>query len=57
MYVNRERYVKYTYVSLVEKLCYKKNGSMNCIISMHHDLKLWDLMHFLCHKHRDTSPL
>ena len=57
MYVNHERYVQYTYTCLIGTLCQEKNKGMTYIISICHDLILWDLMPFVCHMRQDTSLL
>lgn len=57
MYVNHGRYIQYMHACLIGTLSHEKKGKYD----LHHKyaprLKLWDLMHFVCHEHRDTFPL
>ena len=55
MYVNYKRYVQYTNARLIRTLCRKKIRGMTCIINLCHDLKLWNLVYFMCHMHQNSS--
>ena len=46
-----------TYVYLIRMLCHEKDGGITCIISICHDLILWDLMYFAGQVHQDSSLL
>ena len=50
MYDNVESDVMYTYTCLIGELCYKKNGTTLCIITMYNVFELWNLMHVTCRK-------
>ena len=38
-----------------DAISWKKKERYEWRLSMYHDLKLWNLMHFVCHVHHDTS--
>ena len=56
-HVTPRRFVQYTYACLIGMLCKVKNESMICTLSIFHDLKLRDFVHFVCHMHRDIFLL